>query len=109
LVGPQLDGVGKRTQERLLEDILLPNRNVDHAFRTSTLLLEDGRVVVGLVRNETDDALTLVDGEGKEQTIPIADITERKQNTQSVMPGNFHEALDDNALQSLLAYLKSQP
>lgn len=109
LVGPQLDGVGKRTQERLLEDILLPNRNVDHAFRTSTLLLEDGRVVVGLVRNETDDALTLVDGEGKEQTIPIADITERKQNTQSVMPGNFHEVLDDNALQSLLAYLKSQP
>lgn len=109
LVGPQLDGVGKRTQERLLEDILLPNRNVDHAFRTSTLLLEDGRVVVGLVRNETDDALTLVDGEGKEQTIPTADISERKQNTQSVMPGNFHEVLDDAALQSLLGYLKSQP
>jgi putative heme-binding domain-containing protein len=109
IVGPQLDGVGKRTQERLLEDILLPNRNVDHAFRTSTLLLEDGRVVVGLVRNETDDALTLVDGEGKEQTIPLADISERKQNSQSVMPGNFHEVLDDAALQNLLGFLKNQP
>jgi putative heme-binding domain-containing protein len=93
----------------LLEDILLPNRNVDHAFRTSTLLLEDGRVVVGLVRNETADALTLVDGEGKEQTIPVADVSERKQNTQSVMPSNFHEVLDDTALQNLLGFLRSQP
>jgi len=109
LVGPQLDGVGKRTQERLLEDILLPNRNVDHAFRTSTLLLEDGSVLVGLVRNETDEALNLIDGEGKEQTIPIADITERKQNAQSVMPGNFHEVLDDSAILNLLNFLKSQP
>lgn len=109
LVGPQLDGIGKRTTERLLEDIMFPNRNVDHAFRTSTLLLEDGRIVVGLVRNETDDALTLVNAEGKEQTIPLADISERKQNTQSVMPGNFHEVLDDTALQNLLGFLKSQP
>jgi putative heme-binding domain-containing protein len=109
LVGPQLDGVGKRTQERLLEDILLPNRNVDHAFRTSTLLLDDGSILVGLVRNETDEALSLIDGEGKEQTIPIADITERKQNSQSVMPGNFHEVLDDSAILNLLNFLKSQP
>ncbi|MEY4566411.1 MAG: hypothetical protein RLY14_1381, partial [Planctomycetota bacterium] len=109
IVGPQLDGVGKRTRERLLEDILLPNRNVDHAFRTSTLLLEDGRILVGLVRNETDDAVALVDSEGKEQTISKADISERKQNTQSVMPSNFHELLNDQTLQDLVAYLKSQP
>jgi putative heme-binding domain-containing protein len=109
LVGPQLDGVGKRTQERLLEDILLPNRNVDHAFRTSTLLLDDGRIVVGLVRSETDDALTMVDGEGKEQTISKVEASERKQNTQSVMPGNLHEVLDDAALLQLLQFLKSQP
>ncbi len=106
LVGPQLDGVGKRTNERLLEDILLPNRNVDHAFRTTTLLLEDGRVLVGLVRNESAESLTLVDSEGKEQSIAIQDISERKQNTQSVMPANFHELLDDKAVLNLLAFLR---
>ena len=109
IVGPQLDGVGKRTRERLLEDILLPNRNVDHAFRTSTLLLEDGRILVGLIRNETDDSVALVDSEGKEQTISKQDISERKQNTQSVMPANFYELLTDDTLQDLIAYLKSQP
>jgi putative heme-binding domain-containing protein len=72
-------------------------------------LLDDGSILVGLVRNETDEALSLIDGEGKEQTIPIADITERKQNSQSVMPGNFHEVLDDSAILNLLNFLKSQP
>ncbi|MFN9789252.1 MAG: c-type cytochrome, partial [Pirellulaceae bacterium] len=33
VLGPQLEGVGKRGPERLCEDILLPNRNVDEAFR----------------------------------------------------------------------------
>ncbi|HEV3202937.1 MAG TPA: PVC-type heme-binding CxxCH protein, partial [Gemmataceae bacterium] len=33
-IGPQLDGIGIRGFDRLLEDILDPNRNVDQAFRT---------------------------------------------------------------------------
>ena len=45
LVGPQLDGVAVRGPERLLEDILDPNRNVDEAFRTTVATLADGRVV----------------------------------------------------------------
>jgi quinoprotein glucose dehydrogenase len=73
------------------------------------LLLEDGRILVGLIRNETDDAVALVDSEGKEQTISKSDISERKQNTQSVMPANFYELLNDETLQDLIAYLKSQP
>ena len=52
LVGPQLDGIGNRGLDRLLEDLLDPNRNVDVAFRTTTLRLIDGRVLSGLVRRE---------------------------------------------------------
>lgn len=32
-IGPQLDGIGIRGLDRLLEDVLDPNRNVDMAFR----------------------------------------------------------------------------
>ena len=39
-VGPQLDGVGLRGLDRVLEDTLDPNRNVDQAFRVTTLSLE---------------------------------------------------------------------
>src|SRR5262249_5804068 len=38
-VGPQLDGVGARGLDRLLEDVLDPNRNVDPAFRATRLTL----------------------------------------------------------------------
>jgi putative heme-binding domain-containing protein len=48
-VGPQLDGVGGRGLERLLEDVLDPNRNVDQMFRTTVVALKDGRVVSGLL------------------------------------------------------------
>ena len=48
-IGPQLDGVGVRGVDRLLEDTLDPNRNVDQAFRVTTLALHDGRVTSGLL------------------------------------------------------------
>src|SRR5205823_1098758 len=34
VIGPQLDGIGSRGLDRLIEDVLDPNRNVDPAFRT---------------------------------------------------------------------------
>ncbi|HSG70255.1 MAG TPA: c-type cytochrome, partial [Planctomycetaceae bacterium] len=48
LVGPQLDGIGNRGLERLLEDVLDPNQNVDVAFHTMTIVLSDGKVLTGL-------------------------------------------------------------
>ncbi len=51
-IGPQLDGVGIRGPERILEDVLDPNRNVDQAFRATTLVLDNGQLVSGLVLRE---------------------------------------------------------
>ena len=42
-IGPDLDGIGGRGLERLLEDVLDPNRNVDQAFRALTVAT-DGRL-----------------------------------------------------------------
>ena len=38
-VGPQLDGIGSRGLDRLMEDVLDPNRNVDQTFRVTNLVL----------------------------------------------------------------------
>src|SRR5205085_4021722 len=66
MVGPQLDGIGNRGLERLLEDVLDPNRNVDRAFRTHVIVLKDGDVVSGLPRREEGELLILADSLGKE-------------------------------------------
>ena len=68
-IGPQLDGVGLRGPDRLLEDILDPNRNVDAAFKSTVLVLTDGRVLTGLLRREEGATLVLADNQGKEFTI----------------------------------------
>ena len=42
-VGPDLDGIGIRGLDRVLEDVLDPNRVVDQAFRVTQIQTTDGR------------------------------------------------------------------
>ncbi len=86
VVGPQLDGEGLRGPERVLEDILDPNRNVDPAFHATLLALRDGRVISGLVRREEGPNLIVVDRNGKETAIPSADVEERRLTRLSPTP-----------------------
>ena len=106
-VGPQLDGIGNRGLDRVAEDLLDPNRNVDVAFRTTTFLTTDGRVLSGLVTSETPDAVACVDQQGKEFALPVADIEERTVSSLSLMPANFHETLPPDDIRDLLSYLLS--
>lgn len=108
LVGPQLDGIGNRGVERLLEDILDPNRNVDHAFASTTLILKNGDVESGLFRREEGAVLVLANSAGLEFTIPKADVAERRESNTSLMPANFGEALTAEQLNDLLTYLLDQ-
>jgi putative heme-binding domain-containing protein len=108
IVGPQLDGIGQRGRDRILEDVLDPNRNVDIAFRTTTLQLADGRVVSGLVRREEGALLVLVDPQGKEFTVPKDDIEERKQTALSLMPANVGETINPTDFTDLAAFLLEQ-
>jgi putative heme-binding domain-containing protein len=108
LVGPQLDGIGNRGLERLLEDILDPNRNVDVAFRTTTLVLDSGKIVTGLAREERGETLVLIDEKGEEVLVPKSEIEEQVAGTLSLMPENVGSSLEQQDLFDLLAYLLTQ-
>jgi putative heme-binding domain-containing protein len=108
LVGPQLDGVGGRGLERLLEDILDPNRNVDGAFHTHTIILHDGDVVSGLPRREEGEVLVIAESTGKETAIPKKDIKERRESNLSLMPDNFSDVIPESDFYNLLAFLLSK-
>ena len=77
-IGPQLDGIGSRGLDRLVEDILDPNRNVDQAFRVTILALKNGQVVSGLLLREEGEVLVLADAQGKEVRVPQSSVAERK-------------------------------
>lgn len=106
VAGPQLDGVATRGTTRLLEDILHPNRNVDVAFRTSTLQLKDGKVLTGIIRpGNASHQLTAITSDGKVIELLKTDVEERKDSTLSLMPGNVASLLSEDQLLDLTAFL----
>ncbi|HEV2296079.1 MAG TPA: PVC-type heme-binding CxxCH protein [Tepidisphaeraceae bacterium] len=105
LVGPQLDGIGNRGVERLIEDILDPNRNVDPAFRYSNVTLKDTTLITGLQKREEGETLVFVDTTGKEVTVSKAQIKSRAESRLSIMPSNFGEIIPPEQFNQLLAFL----
>jgi putative heme-binding domain-containing protein len=107
-IGPQLDGIGVRGLDRLLEDVLDPNRNVDQAFRLTTLTLKNAQIRSGLLLREEGKVLVLADAQGKEVRVPKDDVDEKTVSQISPMPANFAEVIAKQDFNDLLAYLLEQ-
>ncbi len=104
-IGPQLDGVGVRGLDRLLEDVLAPNRNVDAAFRSATIVLNSGRIEIGLPRRTEGETLYFADRTGKEFSLSKSEIETQTVSPLSLMPANFGELLPEPDTRDLLRFL----
>ncbi len=107
-IGPTLDGIGVRGLDRLLEDMLDPNRNVDQAFRTTQIVTTAGTIVSGLVLREEGEIVVLADAQGKEVRVSVAEIDQRSVNSLSLMPGNLAQLIPEPEFVQLVSYLLSQ-
>lgn len=104
-IGPQLGGLGKRGVERVIEDVLDPNRNVDAAFRMTILRLKGGDTVAGLLRREEGEVIVIADSAGKELSVPKASVERRGLSPLSPMPANFHELIPPQDINDLVEFL----
>ncbi len=107
-VGPNLDGIGVRGLERLLEDTLDPNRNVDAAFRARVLDLVDGTTKTGLMLRVEGEVLVMADDMGKEFRVPTKDIEKNRETMLSPMPANFGEVIPEAEFFLIVGYLLDQ-
>jgi putative heme-binding domain-containing protein len=107
-IGPQLDGIGVRGLERLLEDIVDPNRNIDQAFRTTQIVTKNGQSVSGLYLRDEGNVVILGDKDGKEVRVEKTMIDERNIIPLSPMPSNFAESIGEADFHHLMAYLLAQ-
>lgn len=106
-VGPNLDGIGNRGLDRLVEDILAPNRNVDVAFRSSTIVTDQGKVLNGLIKRTEGARLIVVNSKGEEISVATDSIDQNVLSTLSPMPANFGETLSEDQFRQVMAYLLS--
>ncbi len=107
-VGPELDAVWTRGAERLLEDILDPNRNVDQAFRATLIKTTDDRVISGLVVREEGQVLVVQEAADKETKVAVKDIQQKVLSQLSPMPANVVDALSEPDFYDLIAFLLQQ-
>lgn len=104
-VGPELAGVGKReSREHLLESIVAPNRKIAKGFESVVLALDDGRVLVGVLRSEDEKAVTIITAEGQIVTVDKASIEDRAGGV-SAMPDTAVKVLTKSELRDLVEFL----
>ena len=106
-VGPDLKGVAGRGDRRyLLESIVAPNKQIAKGFETLLVGTTDGQVHTGILKEETESTVRLMDAEGRLETIPKADIEERKRGA-SAMPEDLVKFLSRAEVRDLVEYLST--
>lgn len=96
-LGPDIAQAGKdATAEYLVESILFPSREIKKGFESISVSTIDGRTVTGLLAEEKNGTLTLIDPASSLQIIiPTADIESRTVGRQSLMPEGLVNMLSD--------------
>ncbi len=107
-LGPSLDGIESRTLARVVEDILDPNRNVDPAFRLTTVTLKSGEMKTGMNHRDAPDRIVLLDpATGQDIIVTRSDVREVTAATGSPMPAIFESTLSEPEFFDLIALLRS--
>ncbi len=106
-IGPDLNRIGTIRSERdLIESVLFPNLSFVRSFEPVTIVTDDGRLLNGVVRDESEDWITLQLDAQKSVQIEKANIEERRLGSVSIMPAGLEKQLAPQDLADLVKYLK---
>ena len=107
-IGPDLTKIGTIRQPRdLLESIVFPSASFARDFEPYIVLLEDGRVVNGVIMRETAEEIVLQTTDFREVRIRRDEVDEMRQSPTSIMPQGLETKLSEQQLSDLLAFLQS--
>ena len=107
-VGADLKAIRDRGKASVLLNILDPNREVKPQYMSYSLVTENGRVLSGMIANESVNSLTMRKPDGTEATVLRIDIEELRSSGLSFMPEGLEKQIDKQTMANLIAYLMSQ-
>ncbi len=107
--GPDLSDIGLRKKvPYILESIMEPSKTIVEGYQSVGFVTESGRTYSGVVIEETDDQLKVVQADGKPILLYRDDIEEQTTSTKSIMPQNLHELLSKEEIADLVVWLANQ-
>src|SRR5207237_9396778 len=101
-IGPDLTGGQRRNLDYVLDNVLDPGAIVPREYKVHVLRLTDGRVVQGVIAEETPQTIA-VQTANDIVHIPIAEIEARKKSPLSMMPEGVFDLLSPDDLRDLVA------
>jgi quinoprotein glucose dehydrogenase len=108
LVGPSLADVGaKRTRQEIIESVTKPNAKIVEGFQTTSMLLDTGMVVTGILRREDDKNAVLLNADGKEVEVDLEMVEDRVQGL-SAMPEDLMKFMSQRDLRDVVEFLSSR-
>lgn len=110
--GPDLSKLDpKLTAADILRDILEPSAKINEKFQTFTLGTESGKVITGLILEETPQEVKVIENP-LAQTPPVvlkpSEIAERAKSPTSIMPKGLLDKLTREEILDLVAYLHAR-
>ena len=105
-LAPDLTGAQRSNLNYLLENIVDPSLTVSENFRMSIVLLNDGRVLNGVIVERGEKTLTLQTATER-IALQKEDIEEQRDSKLSMMPDNLLSPLKDDQIRDLILYLMS--
>ncbi len=107
-IGPDLTGfASKFDRVEIVRSVLEPSSRIATGYQPLVIGKNDGTIVTGLLRAETDTYLDLADAEGRPTRVAKADIEARKVGEVSLMPTGLVDSLSPVEFADLIAYLSS--
>ena len=106
-VGPDLAALTDRSPEALLVAILDPNRAVEGKYGGFAVELADGRVLDGLIADETSAGVTLRRQGGQDEVVARNQVVQIAASGRSLMPEGLEEQFSPADLADLIAFLGS--
>lgn len=104
-IGPDLTGSDRRNLDYILGNVVDPSAVVTRDFQITSILLDDGRVLTGIIIAETPQTVTLQTPDGK-VTVEEERIEQGRQSNKSLMPDGLLENLTDEQIRDLVGYLQ---
>lgn len=105
-IGPELTGAQRGNLDYVLENLIDPNAIIGQNYQMTTAVLNDGRVVSGVIDVKNDATVTLKTTSGKTM-LQRSEIEELQTSPVSMMPEGQIDKLTPAELRDLVAYLRS--
>jgi putative membrane-bound dehydrogenase-like protein len=105
LIGPNLSGAGAMGLEGVVRNIMDPNAAMEAAYRVFRLELITGEVMDSFYVTEDAKAYVVRQPGSEELRVPKANVRSARYLRRSLMPEGLLDALSDQQVADLLAYL----